>query len=193
MEQYLRQGLVSDSKVLDIRQVDVSSGKILDNNVPVFVITFATQEVLMFKNAKTGEVAVGAENRVEQCMYAAVITKIEEDIDDELTGGWKVIEVCFTFTLLFGRCQCRGLTELTCFFSCLSTDGPKIGTRIPIDASFPDSSSHPKYMAFVLHSPIYPILLWHSSHLAPPTTHHSDRTSITTTHSQFGILLNLSN
>lgn len=196
MEQYLRQGLVSDSKVLDIRQVDVSSGKILDNNVPVFVITFATQEVLMFKNAKTGEVAVGAENRVEQCMYAAVITKIEEDIDNELTGGWKVIEVGFAFTLLFGRSQCRGLTELTCFFLCLSTDGPKIGTRIPIDALFSYSSPHPKYMAFAPHSPTpyLSILLSHSSDLAAPTTHHSDCTRITTTtHSQLGILLNLSN
>lgn len=97
MEQYLRQGLISDSKVLDIRQVDVSSGKILDNNVPVFVITFATQEVLLFRNAKSGEVVVGAENRVEQCMYAAVVTRVEEELEDELTGGWKVIEVCAVF------------------------------------------------------------------------------------------------
>jgi import inner membrane translocase subunit TIM44 len=36
---------------------------------------------------------VGKEDRVEQCMYAAVITRIEEDLDDELTGGWKIVEV----------------------------------------------------------------------------------------------------
>ncbi|KAI0065595.1 mitochondria import inner membrane translocase TIM44 subunit [Artomyces pyxidatus] len=93
MEQYLKQGLVSDSKVLDIRQVDVSAGKFLENNVPVFVITFVTQEVLLFRNVATGEIAVGAENRVEQCNYAAVITRLEEDMEDELTGGWKVIEM----------------------------------------------------------------------------------------------------
>ncbi|TFY72009.1 hypothetical protein EVG20_g993 [Dentipellis fragilis] len=93
MEQYLRQGLVSDSKVLDIRQVDVSAGKFLENNVPVFIITFATQEVLLFRNVATGEIAVGAEDRVEQCHYAAVITKIEEELDNELTGGWKVVEM----------------------------------------------------------------------------------------------------
>ena len=56
-------------------------------------MTFATQEVLCFKNAKTREVIVGAEDRVEQCQYAAVITRIEEDIDDELTAGWKIIEM----------------------------------------------------------------------------------------------------
>ncbi|KAH9935892.1 mitochondria import inner membrane translocase TIM44 subunit [Epithele typhae] len=93
MEQYLKQGLISDSKVLDIRQVDISSGKILENNVPVFVITFATQEMLIFRNAKTGEIMVGAENRVEQCHYAAVITRMEEELDNELTGGWKIVEM----------------------------------------------------------------------------------------------------
>lgn len=93
MEHYLRQGLISESKVLDIRQVDVSDAKILDNNVPVFLVTFVTQEVLMFRNAKTREIAVGADNKVEQCVYVAAITRVEEELDNELTGGWKVIEM----------------------------------------------------------------------------------------------------
>ncbi|KAF9240732.1 hypothetical protein BU15DRAFT_45528 [Melanogaster broomeanus] len=93
MEQYLRQGLVSDSKVLDIRQVDVSDGKILEDSTPVFVVTFSTQEVLLFRNVASGEVIVGAENRVEQCAYAAVITRVAEEMSDEITGGWRVIEM----------------------------------------------------------------------------------------------------
>ncbi|KAM5532391.1 hypothetical protein V8D89_013424 [Ganoderma adspersum] len=93
MEQYLKQGLVSDSKVLDIRSVEILNGKILEDEIPVYVVTFATQEILLFRNAKSGEVVVGAENRVEQCHYAAVITRIEEELDNELTGGWKVVEM----------------------------------------------------------------------------------------------------
>ncbi|KAJ7669191.1 import inner membrane translocase subunit tim44 [Mycena polygramma] len=93
VEQYLRQGLISDSKCLDIRQVDVSAGKILENELPVFVISFSTQEVLLFRNAKTREVMVGAEDRVEQCTYFAVVTRVEEELSNELTGGWKVIEM----------------------------------------------------------------------------------------------------
>ena len=111
MEIFLRQGLISDSKVLDIRQVDVwiyilywlrltyskvSDGKILENEVPVFIITFATQEVLLFRNAKTGEAMVGADNKVEQCTYVAAITRVPEDLSNEVTGGWKVIEVRLT-------------------------------------------------------------------------------------------------
>ena len=59
----------------------------------MFVVTFSTQEVLLFRNPVSREVVVGAENRVEQCVYAAVITRIAEETSDELTGGWKVVEV----------------------------------------------------------------------------------------------------
>lgn len=93
MEQYLRQGLVSDSKVLDIRQVDVYDAKILENHLPVFIVHFATQEVLLFRNAKTGEIMVGAENKVEQVQYAAVMARVEGELDNELTGGWKFLEM----------------------------------------------------------------------------------------------------
>jgi len=47
----------------------------------------------MFRNAKTGKITVGADNKVEQCTYVAAITRIEEELTNELTGGWKVIEV----------------------------------------------------------------------------------------------------
>ena len=73
--------------------MQLSAGKVLENDVPVFVVTFATQEILLFRNAKTREVVVGAEDRVEQCHYAAVVTRSELELEDELTGGWKVIEV----------------------------------------------------------------------------------------------------
>jgi mitochondrial import inner membrane translocase subunit TIM44 len=71
----------------------VSQGKILEDDVPVFVITFTTQEMLIFRNAKTREIMVGAEDKVDQCHYAAVLTRVEEELDNELTGGWKVVEV----------------------------------------------------------------------------------------------------
>jgi import inner membrane translocase subunit TIM44 len=56
--------------------------------------------MLLFRDAKTREVVVGAENRVEQCTYVAAITRAEEELNNELTGGWKVIEVC-TLAIIF--------------------------------------------------------------------------------------------
>ncbi|RXK38748.1 import inner membrane translocase subunit tim44 [Tremella mesenterica] len=93
MGQYIKQGLISDSKILDIKHVDVTEGKMLENGIPVFIITFATQELLLFRNAKTGDVVVGSENDVETCRYALVITRVETELENELTGGWKVVEV----------------------------------------------------------------------------------------------------
>lgn len=72
-------------------------GKILEDDIPVFYVTFATQEVLVFRDVKTQEVVVGAEDKVEQCTYAAVLTRLEGELDNEVTGGWKVVEVRASF------------------------------------------------------------------------------------------------
>jgi hypothetical protein len=71
----------------------VVQGKMLENEVAAWIISFQTQEILLFRNAKTKEVVVGAEDKVEQCQYVAVLTRIDSELDDEVTGGWKVIEV----------------------------------------------------------------------------------------------------
>jgi import inner membrane translocase subunit TIM44 len=91
---------VSDSKVLDIRQVDVTDGNILENDIPVLIVTCTTQEVLLFRDRKTREIVVGQENKVEQCTYSAAITRIPEEMDNEITGGWKVVKVRGTFDLV---------------------------------------------------------------------------------------------
>jgi len=61
IEQYHKRGLVPGSKVLDIRGADVSTGRFLEDNTPVYVITFTTQEVLLFRDRKMRDVVVGAE------------------------------------------------------------------------------------------------------------------------------------
>jgi hypothetical protein len=67
---------------------------------------------------KTREIVVGTEDKVEQCQYAAVITRVEENLANELTGGWKVIEVC---SLDLVHCKSSMLTAT--FFL------PQIGCR----------------------------------------------------------------
>ena len=77
--------------------------------------------MLLFRNAKTGEIVVGSEDRVEQCHYAAVITRVEEELDNELTGGWKIIEVSLCGFLLRVH---RG--------SHYFTDGSEIRSPVPL-------------------------------------------------------------
>merc|ERR1711939_1186856 len=93
IQPYIQKGLISDSRVLDIRGVDIQAVKVLENDVNVFIVSFRTQEIINFRDPKTGEIVVGDENKIEQCGYVAVMTRIEEELDNEETGGWKVIDM----------------------------------------------------------------------------------------------------
>lgn len=71
----------------------IMSAKILENDLHVFVVAWRTQEVLAYRDLKTGEVVVGDENKIEQVGYVAVLTRVEEELDNKITGGWKIIDV----------------------------------------------------------------------------------------------------
>jgi hypothetical protein len=105
---------------IDLSSLQVLEAKLLENDIPVFIVTFATQEMLLFRNAKTAEIVVGAEDKVEQCNYVAVVTRLPEELDNELTGGWKIVEVCFSPMLLIG------------LLLTLPADGTKKRTRLPL-------------------------------------------------------------
>jgi import inner membrane translocase subunit TIM44 len=94
MQQYTTQGLKSDGRILDIRNVDVANARLLDpGEVPVFVITCRTQEVHVYKNKKTGELAAGVDDKVQQVTYAIGVTRIAEDVNNPETRGWRLIEL----------------------------------------------------------------------------------------------------
>jgi len=93
LQPFISPTLVSESRVLDIRNLDIMSAKILENDLHVFVVSWRTQEVLAYRDLKTGEVTVGDENKIEQVGYVAVLTRVEEELDNEVTGGWKVIDM----------------------------------------------------------------------------------------------------
>lgn len=69
------------------------SAKILENDVHVYVVSWRTQEVLAYRDLKTNEITVGDENKIQQVGYVAVLTRVAEELDNEETGGWKVIDV----------------------------------------------------------------------------------------------------
>jgi import inner membrane translocase subunit TIM44 len=60
-------GLRPDGQVLDIRGVDIMTAKLLAQlEIPVFVISFRTQEIHVYRDIKTGEVKAGVEDRIQQ-------------------------------------------------------------------------------------------------------------------------------
>lgn len=94
MHQYTSAGLQSDGRILDIRNVDILSARMLDpGEIPVFVLMCRTQEVHVYKNKKTGQLAAGMEDKVQQVTYAIGVTRIPEDVANPETRGWKFIEL----------------------------------------------------------------------------------------------------
>jgi import inner membrane translocase subunit TIM44 len=93
MKQYTTAGLKSDGRILDIRHVDILSARLLDNDIPVFIITARTQEVHTYKNIKTKQLAAGMDDKVQQVTYAIGVTRIPEDVSNPETRGWRLIEL----------------------------------------------------------------------------------------------------
>lgn len=38
----------------------------------------------------------GKEDKIEQVVYVAVVTRLEEELENEITGGWKFVDVSFS-------------------------------------------------------------------------------------------------
>ncbi|KAK3672607.1 protein translocase subunit [Recurvomyces mirabilis] len=94
MAQYTTAGLQSDGQIVDIRNVDILSARILEpGEIPVFVLMARTQEVHVYRKKKSGELAAGMEDKVQQVTYAIGVTRIPEDVHNPETRGWKLIEL----------------------------------------------------------------------------------------------------
>ncbi|CCD23212.1 protein translocase subunit TIM44 NDAI_0B01780 [Naumovozyma dairenensis CBS 421] len=90
---FREQGLFSDGRILDIRGVEIVSAKLLaPQDIPVLVVGCRAQEINLYKKAKSGEIAAGDESNIVMSSYAMVFTRDPEQIDDDETEGWKILE-----------------------------------------------------------------------------------------------------
>ncbi|KAL4796431.1 hypothetical protein BDV19DRAFT_81475 [Aspergillus venezuelensis] len=93
-QQITTAGLKSDGRILDIRGVDVVKARMLDpGDIPIFVVMCRTQEVHVYRNVKTGELAAGMEDKVQLVNYVMGLTRIPEDVNNPDTKGWRVLEL----------------------------------------------------------------------------------------------------
>ncbi|KAF9110871.1 protein translocase subunit [Mortierella sp. AM989] len=89
----IAQGLVSDCKILELRNVDLVSAKVLENDIPVLIISFNTQEVTVFRNRQSREVVFGKEDAIEEATYACVMTLTPETLSNPLTRGVRIMDM----------------------------------------------------------------------------------------------------
>jgi import inner membrane translocase subunit TIM44 len=93
-KQYQTAGLKSDGRILDIRHVEILNARLLEpGDVPVFIVTCRTQEVHVYRNSKSGELAAGMEDKVQLVTYAIGVTRVPEDVNNPETRGWRLIEL----------------------------------------------------------------------------------------------------
>ncbi|RKF65376.1 Mitochondrial import inner membrane translocase subunit tim44 [Golovinomyces cichoracearum] len=93
-KQYTIAGLKSDGRILDIRNVEILSARIIEpGDIPVFIVTCRTQEVHVYRKIKTNELAAGMEDRIQLVTYAIGVTRFQDDITNPETRGWKLIEL----------------------------------------------------------------------------------------------------
>ena len=93
-QQWTTAGLKVDGRILDIRHVDILSARMLEpGEIPVFIITCRTQEVHVYRQIKTNELAAGMEDKVQLVTYAIGVTRTPEDVNNPETRGWRLIEL----------------------------------------------------------------------------------------------------
>jgi import inner membrane translocase subunit TIM44 len=49
--------------------------------------------VHVYRNAKSGKLASGMDDKVQQVTYAIGVTRIPEDVNNPETRGWRLIEL----------------------------------------------------------------------------------------------------
>ncbi|AJR48504.1 Tim44p [Saccharomyces cerevisiae YJM1387] len=90
---FKEQDVYADGRVLDIRGVEIVSAKLLaPQDIPVLVVGCRAQEINLYRKKKTGEIAAGDEANILMSSYAMVFTRDPEQIDDDETEGWKILE-----------------------------------------------------------------------------------------------------
>lgn len=82
-------GLTFHSTVLDIRNVDIAAGKMMEQG-PVLVISFNSQQITYVKNAR-GEITEGDPNKVMRVTYVWALCRDMEELNPD--AAWKLLDM----------------------------------------------------------------------------------------------------
>ena len=89
IKQAQQMGARFDSKVLDIKDVDLSMGKMMEQG-PVLVISFQSQQIMCLRDAK-GNVLEGDPEKVLRVMYVWVLCRDMTELDPK--AAWRLLDL----------------------------------------------------------------------------------------------------
>ncbi|XP_068196899.1 mitochondrial import inner membrane translocase subunit TIM44-like [Antennarius striatus] len=87
-------GLLFQSKVLDIDNIDLAMGKIMDQG-PVLIITFQAQVVMVIRNPR-GDIVEGDPGKVMRMMYVWALCRDQEELNP--SAAWRLLDMSASST-----------------------------------------------------------------------------------------------
>ncbi|XP_034737838.1 mitochondrial import inner membrane translocase subunit TIM44 [Etheostoma cragini] len=87
-------GLQFHSKILDIDNIDLAMGKMMDQG-PVLIITFQAQLVMVIRNTK-GELVEGDPQKVLRMMYVWALCRDQEELNPY--AAWRLLDISASST-----------------------------------------------------------------------------------------------
>lgn len=94
IQQAKAMGLQFHSQILDIDNVDLAMGKIMEQG-PVLIITFQAQLVMVIRNTK-GEVVEGDPGKVLRMMYVWALCRDQEELNPY--AAWRLLDISASST-----------------------------------------------------------------------------------------------
>ncbi|KAI4881673.1 hypothetical protein NFI96_009115 [Prochilodus magdalenae] len=94
IKQAVGMGLQFQSKILDIDNIDLAMGKIMEQG-PVLIITFQAQVVMVIRSPK-GEVVEGDPEKVLRMMYVWALCRDQEELNPH--AAWRLLDMSASST-----------------------------------------------------------------------------------------------
>uniref|UniRef100_A0A2M3Z9Y3 Mitochondrial import inner membrane translocase subunit TIM44 n=1 Tax=Anopheles braziliensis TaxID=58242 RepID=A0A2M3Z9Y3_9DIPT len=97
IKQAIAAGYRLDSKILDIENVDLAMGKVMEQG-PVLIVTFQTQQVMCVRD-RHGAVVEGDPEKVMRCHYVWVLCRDPNELNPR--SAWRLMEMSANSTEQF--------------------------------------------------------------------------------------------
>ncbi|KAH1174607.1 mitochondrial import inner membrane translocase subunit TIM44 isoform X1 [Mauremys mutica] len=94
IQQAKAMGLLFHSRILDIDNIDLAMGKMMEQG-PVLIITFQAQLVMMIKNQK-GEVVEGDPDKVLRMLYVWALCRDQDELNPY--AAWRLLDISASST-----------------------------------------------------------------------------------------------
>lgn len=90
ISQAIKSGLYLDSKILDIENIDLAMGKVMEQG-PVLIITFQAQQIMCVRERCSNKIVEGDANKVMRVNYVWVLCRDRDELNPR--AAWRLLEL----------------------------------------------------------------------------------------------------